>query len=114
MTGPAAPLLMRRVALPFATTGAGAFLLLADYHPMALSAVVTMIFALYVGVRLILWMDSNRMTPRRLQVGANWALVGYNSLNGEFDARPVRVYFLLLAIEFTGLFLRPLTRWILG
>jgi hypothetical protein len=103
----------RRVAMPAATAAALAVLLLADYHPMALTGVLTMIFAAYVAGRLILWLGENRMTPRRWQVGANWALVGYNSLNGEFEIGPVRVYFLLLALQFAGLFLRPLAQWIL-
>ncbi len=97
----------------FGLTGlAAGWLLLADYHPMALSVLVTMAFAAYVAFRWLWWMDDNRMTPRRLQVGLAWALVGYNHDNDEFDLRPVRMYFVLLAVEFAGLVVRPLVQWV--
>ncbi|MEO0914566.1 MAG: hypothetical protein AAFY59_16550, partial [Pseudomonadota bacterium] len=62
----------------------------------------------------LFWLEADKMTPRRYQVGISWALVGYNSLNDEFDIRPVRVYFLLMAIEFTGLVVRPLVRMVVA
>ncbi|QHQ36119.1 hypothetical protein [Algicella marina] len=101
---------LRRLALVLFTLVCVGWLVLADYHPMTLSVLVSIYFAFYVGFRLLVWMDNNRMTPRRYQVGIRWALVGYNELNDEFDLRPVRIYFLLMSIEFVGLVVRPVVQ----
>ena len=94
--------------------GAGAWLMLAEYHPMSLAVLVAGYFLAYAGFRTILFLDGNRFTPRRLQVGMNWALTGFNANTDEFDIGPVRVYFLLLAILSAGLFLRPIVKGVLS
>jgi len=93
------------------TAACAGWLLLADYHPLALAVLVTLFFGAYVAFRWIWWMDDNRMTPKRLQVGLIWALMGYNHDNEEVDLGPVRVFFILLAVQFAGLVLRPILQW---
>ncbi len=88
------------------------FLLFTDYRPMTLAALVVFYFLGYVALRLMSFLDNNRLTPRRYQVGLSWALTGFNSETDEFDIRPVRVYFLLLALLSAGLLLRPIVKWI--
>jgi len=90
------------------------FLLFTDYRPMTLAALVVFYFLAYVALRLMTHLDNNRLTPGGLQVGLNWALTGYNQDTREFDIRPVRVYFLLLALLAAGLLLRPVVRWFVG
>lgn len=87
--------------------------LMSDYPPMSLAALTALYFCAYVGLRLLLFMDNNGFTPERRQVGLTWALTGFNEDTREFDVRPVRVYFLLLALMSAGLFLRPVVRWLL-
>ncbi len=114
------PRLLRQGGVPGGwLSGAGVvaalgWLLLADYHPMTLAVLVALFFCGYAGFRLMVFMDANRFTPRRLRVGLNWALVGFNAATGEYDIGPVRVYFLLLALLSAGLFLRPVVQGILG
>ncbi len=105
---------VRRLALWVFTLVCVGWLVLADYNPMTLSVLVSLYFVAYVASRWVIWLESNGFTPRRYQVGLSWALVGYNSLNDEFDIRPVRVYFLLMAVEFTGLVVRPLVQWVVA
>jgi len=93
---------------------AAGWLVLADYHPMSLAVLVAAYFLAYAGFRTIRFLDGNRFTPRRLQVGMNWALTGFNANTDEFDIGPVRVYFLLLALLSAGLFLRPIVKGILS
>lgn len=88
------------------------FLLFTDYRPMTLAALVVFYFLGYIALRLMSFLDNNRLTPRRYQVGLSWALTGFNSETDEFDIRPVRVYFLLLALLSAGLLLRPIVKWI--
>lgn len=89
------------------------WLLVGDYTPMALVVLTCALFLVYIFMRLIVWMDSNGFTPERRQVGLTWALIGVNDETGEFDPRPVRVYFLLLSLMAVGLILRPIVKWIL-
>ncbi len=88
------------------------FLLVASYPPLALAALVAVFFAVYVWLRVMIFLENDRFTPKRLRVGMTWALVGIHDDTGEFDPRPVRVYFILLAILFVGLVVRPLVDWI--
>lgn len=88
------------------------WLLTSDYHPMSLAGLTSVYFLAYVALRLMWFLDNNRFTPRRQQVGLTWALTGFNEDTQEFDVRPVRVYFLLLALMSAGLFLRPVVRWV--
>jgi|GEM_PF-2089334 len=88
--------------------------LLSDYHPMSLAGLIAFYFLAYVAMRLMWFMDNNRFTPKRQQVGLNWALTGFNAETNEFDVRPVRVYFLLLALLSVGLFLRPVVQWVVS
>ncbi|NNU78823.1 hypothetical protein HMH01_00095 [Halovulum dunhuangense] len=95
-----------------ALLGATGWLLLSDYHPLTLAVLIAAYFVGYVALRLMWFLDGNRLTPRGLQVGLGWALTGFNPETEEYDIRPVRVYFLLLALLAAGLFLRPIARWI--
>ena len=88
------------------------FLLGAEYPPLALGAVVALFFAVYVWMRIMIHLENDRFTPKRLRVGITWALVGINDDTQEYDPRPVRVYFILLSILFVGLVVRPMTNWI--
>ena len=90
------------------------FLLFTDYRPLTLAALIVFYFLAYVALRLMSFLDNNRFTPKRYQVGLSWALTGFNQETDEFDIRPVRVYFLLLALLSAGLLLRPVVRWIAG
>lgn len=84
------------------------FILGADYPPLALGALVALFFAVYIWMRVMIFLENDRFTPKRLRVGLTWALIGVHDDANEFDARPVRVYFVLLAILFIGLVVRPL------
>ena len=88
------------------------FLLVASYPPIALGALVALSFATYVWMRVMIYLENDRFSPKRIRVGATWALIGVHDDVNEFDARPVRVYFILLTILFVGLVLRPFTSWI--
>ena len=88
------------------------FLLIADYPPLALAALIALFFAVYVWMRVMIYLENDRFSPKRIRVGATWALIGVHDEVNEFDARPVRVYFILLAILFVGLVVRPLLEWI--
>ncbi|MEM9643029.1 MAG: hypothetical protein AAGA19_16165 [Pseudomonadota bacterium] len=88
------------------------FLLFTDYRPLTLAALVVFYFLGYVALRLMNFLDNNRFTPRRYQVGLSWALTGFNEDTDEFDIRPVRLYFLLLSVLSAGLLLRPIVRWV--
>ena len=90
------------------------FLLFTEYRPLSLAALIVFYFLAYVALRLMTHLDNNRLTPDGLQVGLNWALTGFNQDTREFDMRPVRVYFLLLALLAAGMLLRPIVRWIVG
>ena len=105
-------LLARRGVGALATAAAVLWFLLADYSPAALTGLITLLFGFYVAYRLLLWIEGSRMTPARLRVGAAWALVGYDAGTRDFDVRPVRVYFLLLALQFAGLLIRPIAQWL--
>jgi len=108
-----APSPAARLALTAATLGAVLYLLLADYPPVLLAAMTVLIFGAYVWMRVMLYLDNDRFSPRRIRVGMAWALVGIDPNTDEFDIRPVRIYFLLLAMLFGGLVLRPVFRWAL-
>jgi hypothetical protein len=95
-------------------TAATVWLLLSDYQPMSLAGLIAFYFLAYVAMRLLWFLDNNRFTPKRQQVGLNWALTGFNARTAEFDVRPVRVYFLLLALMSVGLFLRPIVKWVIA
>jgi len=88
------------------------FLLVADYPPLALGAIVALFFAVYIWMRVMIYLENDRFSPKRMRVGVTWALVGVDDDTQEFDARPVRVYFILLTILFVGLVVRPLLSWI--
>ncbi len=106
--------LVQRCALGLLTFGCAVWLVVGEYNPLALAVLVTLYFSGYVAFRWIWWMDDNRMTPKRLQVGIVWALMGYNHDNREFDPGPARVYFILLGLQFAGLVLRPVVQWVVG
>ena len=95
------------------TLAAVAFILVADYPPLALGALVAMFFAAYIWLRMMIYFENDRFSPKRLRVGVTWALVGIASDTDEYDTRPVRVYFILLAILFTGVLLRPFFGWVI-
>ena len=93
---------------------AGAWFLFADYPPAALAALMGFIFLAYLGMRVLIFWDNNRFTPRRLQVGITWALIGIDADTEEFDTRPVRVYFAILALLAVGVLARPVFLWMLA
>ena len=109
----AAALPWRAIRLAAIAGGLG-FVLLADYPMPALGALVALLFAAYVWLRCLVFFDNDRFTPRRHRVSLTWALVGIDDTAKEFDYRPVRVYFVLLAILFCGTVLRPVLQWVLG
>ena len=88
------------------------FILFADYPSLAVPGVVAVFFAAYIWLRVMIYMENNGFTPRRLQVSLTWALVGIDETTPEFDPRPVRVYFILLSLLFASLVLRPIAQWI--
>jgi hypothetical protein len=90
----------------------GLFLMTASYPPLALGSLIALFFAVYVWMRVMIYLENDRFSPKRIRVGATWALIGVHDEVNEFDARPVRVYFILLAILFVGLVVRPLLEWI--
>ncbi len=85
-----------------------AFIVGAEYPPQALAALIALFFAVYIWMRVMIFLENDRFTPKRLRVGLTWALIGVHDEANEFDARPVRVYFVLLTVLFIGLVLRPL------
>ena len=90
------------------------FVLLADYPALALPALISLFFAAYIWLRVMIFLENNRFSPNRLRVSLTWALVGIDETTDEFDIRPVRVYFILLSLLFASLVLRPITAWILS
>ncbi len=106
----------RIIGLPLSTVAGTLicllFLLVADYPPLALGAIVALFFAAYVWMRVMIFLENDRFTPKRLRVGLTWALVGVDDDSQEYDARPVRVYFILLTILLVGLIVRPMLSWI--
>jgi len=87
------------------------FLLFVDYNPIALGALVALFFAVYIWLRVMIFLENDRFTPKRRRVGLSWALVGVYDEADEFDPRPVRVYFVLLFILFIGMVIRPILGW---
>lgn len=90
---------------------AAGFVLFAQYPPLAVPALVALFFGAYIWLRVMIYMENNSFTPRRLQVSLTWALVGIDAATEEYDHRPVRVYFILLSLLFTSLVLRPIALW---
>ena len=101
-------ILTTRILQIATTVAALVFLLFADYPNAALGGIIALFFAAYVWMRVMVYLDNDRFSPRRLRVGLTWALVGIDKDTDEFDVRPVRVYFVLLVVLFAGLILRPL------
>lgn len=93
---------------------ATSYLLAADYPPMALGALVSIFFAVYIWMRVMIFFENDRFTPKRIRVGMTWALVGLHEDTQEYDPRPVRVYFALLAVLFAGLILRPIVNLVMS
>ena len=89
------------------TVVALAYVLTASYPATALAALISIFFAAYLWMRFMIFFENDRFTPNRLRVGMTWALIGIHDETNEFDRRPVRVYFALLAVLFAGLILRP-------
>lgn len=90
-----------------------AYVLFADYTALMLAGLTCVFFAFYLGFRFLAWFQADRFTPKRLRVGATWALVGIDGEADEYDSGPARTYFSLLLILFAGLVLRPVLGWIL-
>ena len=90
-----------------ATLAALAYVLFADYEPLALAAVLCLIFAGYVWIRVLVYWENDRFTPKRYRVGFTWALIGIDPDTEEFDARPAQIYFVILLLLFAGLLVRP-------
>ncbi len=93
---------------------AGAYLLSADYPPAALGALIALFFAVYVWMRLMVFFENDRFSPKRVRVGLTWALIGLDDGVREFDPRPVRVYFALLVILFAGLIIKPILQAVIS
>ena len=91
---------------------AAGYVLFADYPSLAVPALVALFFGAYIWLRVMVYMENNSFTPRRLQVSLTWALVGIDAATDEYDPRPVRVYFILLSLLFASLVLRPIAQWI--
>lgn len=98
----------------FASLAALAYLLGADYPPAALGALVAIFFAAYLWMRVMVFWENDRFSPKRIRVGMTWAFIGVHADTQEYDPRPVRVYFALLAILFAGLILRPFVDWMIS
>ena len=90
------------------------YLLFADYHPMALAVLLTLIFVFYVVYRILLYIEEDCFTPNRLRVSILWAVIGIDRGTEEFDTGPVRAYFSLLLLLFTGLVIRPVAQWVVA
>ena len=97
-----------------ATLLAAGFVLFGDYPVIALPAIASLIFAVYVGFRILVWFENARFSPKRLRVGVTWALVGIDMETDEYDTGPVRMYFALLALLLLGMVVRPFAIWVLS
>ncbi len=90
------------------------YVLSADYPAAALGSLVSIFFAAYIWMRMMIFFENDRFTPKRVRVGMTWALVGLHEDTQEYDRRPVRVYFALLAVLFAGLVLRPISKLVIS
>ncbi len=102
--------LLGRIVMALGTLFSAGYLLFGEYRPQTLGALVAMFFGAYVWLRVMLYLENNRFSPKRYRVGVTWALVGIDNDTSEFDIRPVRVYFLLLSALLCGLVLRPIVQ----
>lgn len=96
------------------TLAAVGFILFADYNARTLGFIVGAFFAAYIWMRVMVFLDNDRFSPKRLRVGITWALIGIDAETDEFDPRPVRVYFALLVVLFAGLILQPILGLMIG
>ncbi len=94
------------------TLFAAGFVLFADYPVAALGAIIALIFVIYIWVRVLVFLDNNRFSPRQRRVGMTWALLGIDRDTSEYDIGPVRVYCALLLVLFMGGVLRPIVTMI--
>ena len=105
---------VRRVLSAGGVALAFGWLLLASYPAQALVFLVVFFFVVYLGLRVLNWMEGNRFSPARLRVGLTWALMGVDAETDEYDVRPATVYFCLLGMLAIGLLLRPVAQWMVG
>ncbi len=102
---------MAHLGLTLAAVG---FILFSDYNARALGFIVGIFFAAYIWMRVMVFLDNDRFSPKRLRVGITWALIGIDADTDEFDPRPVVVYFALLAVLFAGLVVKPILQMMFG
>lgn len=89
------------------------FVVIGDYTPGVLAAVLGLVFLGAIILRVLIFWDNEGFSPNRIQIGASWILLGYDPSTSEFDTGPVRTYFVILCLLFFGVVLRPFLRSIL-
>lgn len=87
------------------------FVLLGDYNPYSLAAILGLAFVGYLAVRLMIFWENEGFSPNRIQVGLGWVFLGIHSNTNEFDTRPVRTYCAILILLLLGVVVRPFLRF---